>query len=168
MKKSRSSLNSSQAASATSKCPRCTGSKEPPNKPMRFKQKLQVPSSKFQISSKSQAPKTCTDELRSRWRLELGIYLELGAWNLELSCGSAATVGRTVILGLQRLLVRLRFILKAFHAEHSAGALLLGTVDVGLAGEFANERKAKRDQGDGARGPGFGDGVFWQPDRRRF
>src|SRR3989442_10318524 len=152
MKKRRSILNSSQAACATSKCPRCTGSKEPPNKPMRFKQKLQVPSSKFQISSKSQAPKTCTDELRSRWRLELG------AWSLELSCGSAATVGRTVILGLQRLLVRLRLVLESFHAEHSAGALLLGTVDVGLAGEFANERKAERDQGDGARGPGFGDG----------
>jgi hypothetical protein len=61
--------------------------------------KLQAPSSKLQKSFKSQAPKgrlkTCeaanaNDGGRTRfpgrfWALELGIFLELGAWSLELS-----------------------------------------------------------------------------------
>src|ERR1022692_712869 len=46
------------------------------------KRNLQVPSSKFQRSSRLQCStnRTCQD-----WRLEIEISLELGTWNLELS-----------------------------------------------------------------------------------
>jgi hypothetical protein len=42
--------------------------------------KLQIPSSNIQRSTNNQAP-----TLRTPGSLELGISLELGAWNLELS-----------------------------------------------------------------------------------
>jgi hypothetical protein len=41
-------------------------------------------SSKIQVPSSKEAPKRKLQRFADHWRMELGIYLELGTWNLEL------------------------------------------------------------------------------------
>jgi hypothetical protein len=48
---------------------------------------MEAPSSKRQVPKKLQAPSSKVKRRKPRcWDLELGLSLELGAWDLELSC----------------------------------------------------------------------------------
>src|ERR1043165_707479 len=57
-------------------------------------QKLQTPSTKLQISSKSQAPKACAHVQFGVWCLEFPWSLELGAWSFIASASSAPSIWR--------------------------------------------------------------------------
>jgi hypothetical protein len=55
--------------------------------------KLQAPTSKLQRSTKHQSSKQSARRRHSYWSLVLGISLELGAWNLELSFPYSNSLG---------------------------------------------------------------------------